>query len=196
MKHTIISMVWIALLCIFTSTSAIYNPDTTYKTQADFEASGDAPICESATDGCNTYFMNEDGTVGGGTRMYCEAPAEWSCTKFKEDIMFMTAVPTLTSVDPLTENDRNFYETIQDRLEQKYQGRVTTVVVKFDALLEKMSEEKQQKIRARFVTLIDEAIWELIQSYPQDIALPEDTNNLYYMLSLLKFEMLIGDSTQ
>ena len=60
---------------------------TKYDTMEAFEKA-EGLTCQSATDGCNTYFMTEDGKVGGGTLMYCEnTPVEWSCMTPKDDGM-------------------------------------------------------------------------------------------------------------
>lgn len=65
----------VALVFIFaigaTQAGALYVEPTKYSTMEAFEQA-EGLTCESATDGCNTYFMTEDGKVGGGTLMYCE----------------------------------------------------------------------------------------------------------------------------
>lgn len=57
-------------------------------------------ICEAATDGCNNYFLT-DWKVVGGTKMACspEFKPEWSCTKFKDNIVTTEAMPVTTSLD-------------------------------------------------------------------------------------------------
>jgi hypothetical protein len=66
--------------------------------------------CLSATDGCNTYFMSEDGKVGGGTLMYCEnAPVVWSCATQKDD--GMTYI-TPESIDCWNATDENGKEIL------------------------------------------------------------------------------------
>lgn len=56
-----------------------------YKTQEIFEVSEWA-ICQSATDGCNTFFLN-NWKVTGGTLKYCASHTPtWSCLKYNDGI--------------------------------------------------------------------------------------------------------------
>ena len=67
-----------------------------YDNVEDFE-SAKWSICETATDGCNTFFMT-DGKVAWWTRMYCaNHTPEWNCTKFKENSISTMALPVTTS---------------------------------------------------------------------------------------------------
>ncbi|PIE85368.1 hypothetical protein CSA08_02210 [Candidatus Gracilibacteria bacterium] len=59
-----------------------------YNSREEFEKQ-EGKTCQSATDGCNTYFV-VDGKIGAGTLMYCEdengkeAKEEWFCLNRKE----------------------------------------------------------------------------------------------------------------
>lgn len=67
-----------------------------YDNVEDFEAAKGA-VCESASDGCNTYFL-QDGKVAGGTLMYCEDhQVEWTCLKYKDDVATTRSLPTATN---------------------------------------------------------------------------------------------------
>ena len=76
-KNMLLVLAW--TLLTLTSASAEYK---SYTNVSDFEKEQWA-ICETATDGCNKFFMN-DWKVGGWTRMACEnKKVEWSCIKKK-----------------------------------------------------------------------------------------------------------------
>lgn len=94
MKNTFMS--FLALFLAIWSVSAEY---VIYDKVEDFEKAKWS-ICEAATDGCNNYFLT-DWKVMWWTRMACwaEFKPEWSCTKFKEDVITTKALPITTSVD-------------------------------------------------------------------------------------------------
>ena len=68
-----------------------------YDKVEDFEAAKWA-VCEAATDGCNNYFMS-NWKVMWGTLMACwpDFKPEWTCTKFKDNVMTTKSIPTTTS---------------------------------------------------------------------------------------------------
>lgn len=92
----IIFLVWFLLSIFSLSVNAEY---VIYTDMSEFEAAK-WDICESATDGCNTYFMT-DWKVMWWTKMYCENHTpEWSCTKYKENtITTMSEIQTTTSIN-------------------------------------------------------------------------------------------------
>lgn len=50
-------------------------------------------VCQTASDGCNTYFM-QDWKVAWWTLMFCaDHKVEWSCTKFKDDVITTKSMP-------------------------------------------------------------------------------------------------------
>lgn len=69
----------------------------TYPTQAEFEAA-EGKICKNATDGCNTFFMNADGTVWGWTLKLCaDQTPEWRCTNYLTEEDIVTPIETGTT---------------------------------------------------------------------------------------------------
>ena len=46
-------------ISLFAQSFAIMQPTQTYSTEAEFFLSGDAPICEIVTDGCNEWKIQD-----------------------------------------------------------------------------------------------------------------------------------------
>lgn len=181
-------------------TSAIYIEPIKYSTQTEFEQA-EGWTCKSATDGCNTFFMSDDGKVAGWTRMFCaDAPVEWSCIQKKDEGMMsimLTSEPIENLYDTmspvLSTNDQWLYNNILNTLGDNYQQRVQKTYLIYSTLKDTLSFMKQEKIQARFIELIEERIEKLLMKYPQDIALPENANNTYMMFTLLKFKVQLGE---
>ena len=87
----------------------------------------------------------------------------------------------------------SFYNTIQDRLDVKYQNIITQAVWKYQLRLSKYSREKQIKIHDKIIERVEAVISDLLLQYPADIALPEKVNNKYLAYTLLKFELMLLD---
>lgn len=199
------------VLALFISLSWVNAEYRIYTTVGDFEKAK-WNICEAATDGCNNYFMS-DGKVMGWTRMACKPnfKPEWTCTKFKEnsittmgitttsikttkevqttDLIETTSIET-TAVKILSQNDQNFYETIQKRLDSKYKNTVKIVLKKYKINLSKYSSIKAMRINENLIKKVDAVISKILMKYPQDIALPTKANNIYLTYTLLKFELM------
>lgn len=90
----------------------------------------------------------------------------------------------------LSQNDENFYNSIKNRLEIKYQNKVNNTLEKYIQKLEKYSKIKKERITSRIIKLLDQNISQLLLKYPQDVALPEKVNNVYMVLKLFKFELM------
>lgn len=170
-----------------------------YDNVSDFEKDKGA-VCEAATDGCNNFFMN-NGKVMWGTLMACpeEQKIEWTCTKYKDNVMTTKMLPTTTNLEMvenmevtsnLSENDQNFYNTIKNRLDIKYQNAVGKIMISFDKKLSKFSNDKQNIIKKIMIEKIENKISDILLQYPQDIALPKKVNNRYLTYTLLKFELM------
>lgn len=187
-------VLWFITLLSITWVNAEYR---VYDNVWDFEkAKGD--VCEAATDGCNNYFMT-NGKVTWGTLMACpeEQKIEWTCTKYKENVMTTKMIETDTFVEnftapesKLSDNDQNFYNTIRDRLDMKYQNIIDKIVNRIDEKLSKYSETKRERIKLIISEKIEAKISHLLLQYPQDIALPTAVNNKYLTYTLLKFELI------
>jgi hypothetical protein len=128
-----------------------------------------------------------------------EQKIEWTCTKYKEDVMTTKMLPTTTnhemvenmeSNSRLSDNDISFYNTIKDRLDNKYQNTINNVVNKLEIKLSNYSQVKQEKIKKLIVEKLESKISHLLMQYPQDIALPKSVNNKYLAYTLLKFELI------
>jgi hypothetical protein len=122
---------------------------------------------------------------------------EWTCTKYKENVMTTKMIETDTFVENFTapennlsENDQNFYNTIQNRLDVKYQDAINKIVLNFEIKLSKYSTVKQDRIKKIMVEKIESKISHILMQYPQDIALPKSINNKYLSYTLLKFELM------
>jgi len=95
----------------------------------------------------------------------------------------------------LSENDINFYNSIKtSKLEDKYQDRVYDLLTKFWSMLSRYSNENKIRSYNLMLRLVDKYTNDIVQSYPQDIAMPKNANIKYLMLKLLKFELLISNN--
>ncbi len=90
----------------------------------------------------------------------------------------------------LSENDKNFYNTIKNRLDSKYQERVIKVVEKYQEKIENLTKTQQERINKKMINLLEQNISKLLLQYPQDTALPEKVNNVYLILTMFKFELM------
>jgi len=90
----------------------------------------------------------------------------------------------------LSQNDENFYNTIKKRLDSKFQIIINRAVVRYKNKLSKLTFVDKEKINDKLILKIEEKISNLLISYPQDIALPENINNKYLTYTLLKFELM------
>ncbi len=151
-----------------------------YFTGDDFLAS-EGKTCEVATDGCNTVQI-WNGKLWAMTMMYCEdiygewKQEQWSCLK---------------EVGKLSQNDQNFYETIQKRLSSNMQKQVKNIVKQYEKALQKVPSDKRDIVHQRVIENVENAIFNLTMKYPQDISLPKKVNNQYLALQLLKFELML-----
>jgi hypothetical protein len=103
-----------------------------------------------------------------------EVNYEWACKVKKE----------------LWTNDENFYKTIQNRLDEKYQFAINKAIYKYENKLAKFSDSNKEKVNNAIIQKIELLISDLLIKYPADIALPKDVNNKYLTYSLLKFELM------
>ncbi len=94
----------------------------------------------------------------------------------------------------LSQNDLSFHSTIQDRLADDKQTKVYKIVNAYEKATVTMSGTSKTRLENKFVDMIEEAIEDLLMQYPQDIGLPENVNDLYLMLTLLKFEIQLLDN--
>lgn len=90
----------------------------------------------------------------------------------------------------LWKNDEWLYSKIRETLDEKYQESVDSVIIKYNKLLEKYSNEKKQEITNIMVNKLELKISKFLSNFPQDLALSQTNNNKYMTLSLLKFELM------
>ncbi len=90
----------------------------------------------------------------------------------------------------LSKNDESFYNSIKNRLGNNYQVAVNKTTIKYIKKLYKYSDIKKERINNKLINLLDINISKLLLQYPQDIALPENINNIYLTLELFKFELM------
>jgi len=93
--------------------------------------------------------------------------------------------------DILSDNDKNYYLTIQYRLDEKYQEKVNKVVSNYKAKLNQYTSlVKKQALNEKIISLLEKEISDFLLDYPQDIALPDNANKIYMILTLFKFELM------
>ncbi len=141
--------------------------------------------CVAATDWCNNYTMRE-GKVFSWTKMHCAWHIqEWTCTKYEEWIMTTMSLPNQT------ENDLNFHDTIMDRLDDKYINWVDNTIKKYNSLTSNLSNSKRHSLKNSLMNKIDNYLFKITMSVPQDTKMPDNINNAYLMLNLLKLKLQI-----
>lgn len=167
-----------------------------YTSQSEFEKDKGA-ICEAATDGCNKYIMN-DWKVIWGTKMFCaNHTPEWNCTKYKEGSVMTLSMPiTTTNVEVITtnakeisDNDKRLYDAILDRLDAKYVNLVDKSIEKIDFKFSKYDSKRKAIIVDRLIEKIEDYLYDLTKSIPQDSKMTEKQTIKYYILNLLKFKL-------
>lgn len=151
----------------------------TYETQTDFEST-EGQICESATDGVNTFMMKE-GKVFAGTKVgYPEDfTAEWKCNSYVSD-----------RIIGWSQSDKNEFNTLLERTSDSDKTIIAGGVIKVENILNKYPESKRDMLEDQILESIDTAIFEMIMKYPQDIALPDAASRIYNILKLFRYAIV------
>lgn len=154
--------------------------DMAYDTkEALFEA---MPMCKTATDWCNNYML-VDGELAASTKMYCEdvygenGKQSWNClddVEVKEELT----------------NDQRFHLHIKETLAEENQAQVQASLDRFESKTTEYTEAELNAVVDVLAGGLDDMVAELLAWEPADKELPEEVNNQYLMLSLLKFELL------
>lgn len=160
-----------------------------YTNSLDF-LKAEGSTCKQATDGCNRVsIMNW--ALWAMTEMYCEDiygegwQEQWSCLdkQNEED-----------TIGFLSQNDRNYYTTLQSRITESEQNRVVSIISSYgDKILEKYSwnTEKSVKKIESTVSFFENAISELALKTPADAAMSDSDTQKYSILQYAKFELQI-----
>lgn len=133
-------------------------------------------FCNTATDGINVILL-KNGEFTISTMAFTPNP-EYSCTSYK-----------------LSDNDMNFYNTIQGKLGDDFLNKLEGSIVSYEERMRilRWSDEKRGEAHEQNIQKAEEMIFNLLLKYPQDIALPKNINDLYLKISLVKFELMILD---
>lgn len=160
-----------------------------YTSSADF-LKAEGLTCKRATDGCNSVSI-VNAQLGAMTQMYCEniygsgAQEQWSCLDQKledETLGFMS------------ENDRNYYKTLQSQIDSKTQERVLWILDTYgNKILERYSWNvpKSVKLMEKTIAAFETAIHNLSMKTPADAAMNETDTKKYQILNFAKFELQI-----
>lgn len=98
----------------------------------------------------------------------------------------------------LSQNDQNFYNKIQTSFGARFESAVDTALTKYEANMDAMwldMVEKQAKNKA-VIEKVETMTTEILVKYPQDTALPANVNQRYFVLSYLKFELMMLDFSE
>ena len=147
--------------------------------------------CKVATDGCNTVqIWNRQ--LGAMTQMYCEdiygenGQEAWSCLDDEieqQELWF------------LSDNDRNYYKLLRDtNLASTTVERINGILQDFsDKVLESYNYdiEKSLNVLERAVERFENEIFNLIMTYPADVAMNQSDTQKYWVLHYAKFELMI-----
>lgn len=90
----------------------------------------------------------------------------------------------------LSHNDISFYEVLKKDINKNFQSRIETFIVNYKKKMSKYDTEKRIAINNKIVDKIEALTSNLLDKYPQDIALPKKANDLYLKLEYLKFSFM------
>lgn len=118
----------------------------------------------------------------------------WEITRSSDLESILSTLNIESNNDILSENDRNFYETIKNRIDLNDKKNVENTLKNYKRSLSNYSLSKQKSINERLVWILEDEIFNIIISHPQDIALPDNAYRNYLILSLFKFEIILLDN--
>lgn len=170
MKIRIVSLFTLATLMIPFSVSAM-----TYDTLDDF-LTAEWKVCSVGADGINV-FMLKNGNVPIIADAYTLNP-EYSCTEYK-----------------LSEDDRDFYNSVRSMLGSSYTQRVDKAIMKYyDTInMSDLSEEEKLQKHEQIIKRVETMIFNLVSKYPEDSVPPVAIRDKYMKLQLIMFELMILD---
>ncbi len=151
----------------------------TYDSKEDFEST-EGQICETASDGVNTFMM-KDGKVFAGTKIWYpnDFEPEWQCESYVSD-----------NIIGWSQSDKNEFNTLLERTSDSDKAIIAGWVQKVENILMEYPESKREMLEAQILESIDTAIFELIVKYPQDIALPDSASRIYNILRLFRYAIV------
>lgn len=151
----------------------------TYDEKEDFEST-EGQICETASDGVNTFIM-KDGEVFAGTKIWYpeDFEPEWQCVSYFSD-----------SIVWFSQSDKNEFNTLLERTPDTDKEIVAGGVQKVNNILSKYPVSQRDRIEDQILESIDTAIFKLIMQYPQDIALPDSVSRIYDILRLFRYAIV------
>lgn len=150
-----------------------------YDSKEDFEFT-EGQICETATDGVNTFMM-KDAQVFAGTKIWYpdDFEPEWQCLSYVSD-----------SITSWSQSDKNEFNTLLDRTSDSDKAIIAGWVEKVENILMKYPESKRDMLQDQILESIDTAIFKLVIKYPQDIALPDSASRIYDILRLFRYAIV------
>ena len=151
----------------------------TYDEKEDFEST-EGQICETASDGVNTFMM-KDGEVFAGTKIWYpeDFEPEWQCVSYVSD-----------TIIGWSQSDKNEFNTLLERTPDSDKEIVAGWVQKVENILMDYPESKRDMLEDQILESIDTAIFELVIKYPQDIALPDSVSRIYDILRLFRYAIV------
>ncbi len=185
---------WIVLLSLTTIIFAIIWVQAeyvVYDNKEDFEKAK-WEVCEAATDGCNNYFL-VDGKVAWWTLKLCmDHTPEWTCTKYKTWVVTTKMMPVEPKSTVLTDNEKNLYDSIKLwKLEDNYVNKVEEFANVYFLKMSKMSDIIKKQRMDDLIDDIQKYTTKFILNIPADKKMTEKQARVYYVLKLLKFELML-----
>lgn len=100
---------------------------------------------------------------------------------------------TTTSIEEtsLSDNDQNFYDTINKRLKNNHKAQVNIALDKYGVIVKNRVNHTEVELKEKLLDRTNKMITELLMKYPADKALPEKVNNIYLSLTLFKFDVMM-----
>jgi len=174
MKH-----IWKLLLILVVSSISLTSfaafPEYTNKTE--FEKK-EWNTCEVASDGCNTYLLQNQ-KITGGTRMTCEnKPVLWTCLQYKQ------VVPVKDISNILKKRNE-----IAQKLSTKHQKQVIDIMEWYKKKTKNYSHVNKIKTRSTILKLLEKEIIKIERIYKNTGKISTNNKNLYLMLLLLQHDI-------
>lgn len=99
------------------------------------------------------------------------------------------------SENTLSQNDKSLYEKIQKEFGPSFVSNVDVAIEKYKDRMNMLRWSKEKKFESHNQTIqkVNLIIQDLLMQYPQDDILPKNVNQRYFILSYIKFELIMLD---
>lgn len=157
--------------------------------------------CLTASDWYNKYDVVDWKVVFEEEKEYKvldEKDELWICNEnnpISTSWLIKTTSMEITSIDmyatsKLSQSEQSEYDYIKSNLDSEYLDYSNNFLAKYSNLVEGYSFGTKNRVNNLVLDKLDELLFEIIMDYPQDVSLPEEVNNKYLTLKLIKLELM------